>query len=58
MTKYKNVKLSPKRILKLYASGQNVSTIAQRCGYPRGHGQNRVRKVLVKAGVYKMRAAK
>jgi hypothetical protein len=45
--------LNAKLILKLYASGQNVSTIAQRCGYPRGHGQNRVRKVLVKAGVYK-----
>ena len=58
MIKYKKVKFSPKQIVKLYASGLNVSKIAQRCGYPLGHGQNRVRKVLVKAGVYKNRAAK
>lgn len=58
MAKYKKVKFSPKRILKLYAAGKNVSEIAQALGYPKGHGQNRTRKVLVTAGVYKKRAAK
>jgi hypothetical protein len=51
--KYKNVKFSAKRILKLYAAGKNVSTIAQTIGYPAGRGQNRVRAALTKAGVYK-----
>lgn len=50
--RYRKV-LNAKRILKLYASGQNVSSIAQRCGYPRGHGQNRVAAALIHAGVYK-----
>jgi hypothetical protein len=58
MVKYKKVKFNPKRILKLYAAGKNVCQIAQALGYPKGKGQNRTRKVLVKAGVYKKRAAK
>lgn len=52
-TKYKRVKFSPARIVKLYKAGKNVSEIAQAIGYPRGRGQNRCRAVLVKAGVYK-----
>lgn len=45
--------LSTKRVVRLYSKGVNVSQIAQRCGYPVGHGNNRVRKVLVRAGIYK-----
>jgi hypothetical protein len=53
MIKYKQVRFSPRRILALYKAGKNISQIAQAIGYPAGRGQNRTRKVLVKAGVYK-----
>lgn len=49
--------LNPKQILRLYADGKCVAHIAAKSGYPVGHGNNRVRKVLVKAGVYKPRKA-
>ncbi len=58
MTKYKNVKFNVKRIVKLYAAGKNVSSIAVALGYPVGHGNNRVRRVLTKAGAYKGKRAK
>jgi hypothetical protein len=51
--KYKKVQWNPARIVKLYKSGKNVSQIAQAIGYPVGHGNNRTRAALVKAGVYK-----
>lgn len=53
MSKYKKVKFDVKRVVRLYKSGKNVSQIAQLVGYPAGHGNNRTRSVLVKAGVYK-----
>ena len=52
MANYK-VKFNIPRILKLYKAGKNVSQIAQAIGYPRGHGQNRCRAALEKAGLYK-----
>jgi hypothetical protein len=43
------------RIITLYKTGKNVSQIAQAIGYPKGHGNNRVRDALIKAGIYKGR---
>ncbi|HLH10147.1 MAG TPA: hypothetical protein VKW78_23130 [Terriglobales bacterium] len=51
--KYKRVKLAPARVIAMYKAGKCVSDIAQACGYPRGHGNNRVRPVLQAAGVYR-----
>ena len=51
--KYTKVKFNVKRIVKLLKAGKNVSQIAQAIGYPKGHGQNRTRAALVKAGVHK-----
>ena len=45
--------LNRARITRLYKSGKNVAEIARLAGYPIGHGQNRVRHLLTKAGVYK-----
>jgi hypothetical protein len=52
-TKYKRVKFSPARIVKLYKAGKSVSQIAQAIGYPPNTGQNRVRGLLITAGLYK-----
>lgn len=53
-------KLAPKdikqwfgRIIRWYREGRNVSQIAQAIGYPKGRGNNRVRHVLMNAGIYK-----
>lgn len=43
------------RIIALYKRGKNVSEIAQAIGYPKGHGNNKVRHALLKAGIYKGR---
>jgi predicted SprT family Zn-dependent metalloprotease len=43
----------PKLVISLYNGGMIVSDIAQRMGYPKGHGNNRVRNVLINAGIYK-----
>jgi hypothetical protein len=51
--KYTKVKFDVKRIVRLYKAGNNVSQIAQAIGYPAGHGNNRTRTALEKAGVYK-----
>lgn len=45
--------LNSARIIRLYKSGKNVAEIARLAGYPTGHGNNRVRGLLVKAGAYK-----
>jgi hypothetical protein len=37
----------------MYKAGSRVVDIAVAMGYERGHGQNRVRRVLLKAGIYK-----
>ena len=50
---YSKVKFNVARIVKLYKAGKNVSQIAQTIGYPAGHGNNRTRAALEKAGVYK-----
>jgi hypothetical protein len=53
--KYPKVKFDVKRIVRLYKAGKNVSQIAQAIGYPAGHGNNRTRAVLEKAGVLQVR---
>jgi hypothetical protein len=53
MKRYPKVRFNVKRIVALYKAGKNVSQIAQAIGYPAGHGNNRTRAALVKAGVYK-----
>ena len=45
--------LNRARIIRLYKSGKNVAEIARLAGYPAGHGNNRVRNLLMKAGTYK-----
>jgi predicted SprT family Zn-dependent metalloprotease len=39
--------------VRLYQAGKRIVDIAVSFGYARGHGQNRVRAALIKAGVYK-----
>lgn len=51
--KYQKVKWNPARIKRLYRGGKLVSEIARAIGYPAGHGQNRVRGLLITAGLYK-----
>lgn len=43
---------NPARAVKLYKANSSVADIAVAMGYPRGHGQNRVRAALMSAGVY------
>ncbi len=57
-TRYKKVNFSPARIIALFKAGKNVSEIAQALGFPKNQGQNRTRRVLVQAGVYKKAAKK
>lgn len=45
--------LNRARIVRLYKAGKNVAEIARLAGYPAGHGNNRVRGVLLKACEYK-----
>lgn len=52
-TKYRKVKWNQARIRRMYRAGKRVTDIAQAVGYPQGHGQNRVRGLLMKAGIYK-----
>lgn len=56
--KYKKVKLDIAKIVALYKSGKPVSQIALTIGYPKNTGNNRVRNLLMKAGVYKKPAKK
>ena len=49
--KYSDVKFDPSRIVALHKEGKNVSQIAQAIGYPKNHGNNRTRRVLVAAGL-------
>lgn len=49
--KYAAVKFDPARIIALHKEGKNISQIAQAIGYPKNHGNNRTRRVLVAAGL-------
>jgi hypothetical protein len=49
--KYSDVKFDPARIVALHKEGKNVSQIALAIGYPKGHGNNRTRRVLEQAGL-------
>lgn len=49
--KYAGVKFDAARIIALHKEGKNVSQIAQAIGYPKGHGNNRTRRVLEAAGL-------
>lgn len=48
--------INAEHIIAFYKEGKNVSEIAQAIGYPKNHGNNRVRHALMKAGIYKGRA--
>lgn len=48
-----NVKFNKARIISLYEAGRCVSEIAQAIGYPKKTGNNRVRDVLKRAGIYR-----
>lgn len=43
--------VNQEHIIALYRAGHNVSQIAQAIGYPKNHGNNRVRSILQRAGV-------
>jgi len=53
MKTYPKVKWNPARIVRLYKAGRNVNQIALAVGYPKNTGQNRVRNLLIKKGLYK-----
>lgn len=56
--KYKRVKMDVSKIIALYKSGKPVSQIALALGFPENCGQNRTRRVLEQAGIYKRTPAK
>ena len=47
--------LNRAKILRAYRAGKCVAEIARLAGFPVNAGQNRVRGLLMKAGVYKTR---
>src|SRR5262249_335586 len=49
--------VNPEHIIALYKAGRNVSQIAQAIGYPKNHGNNRVRGILQRAGFYHVKAS-
>ena len=53
--KYKRVRFDVAKIVALYKSGKPVSEIALAIGFPANCGQNRTRRVLEQAGIYKSR---
>lgn len=55
-TKFKKVNFDVSRIIALYKSGKPVSQIAEALGFPKNCGQNRTRRVLMAAGIYKRSA--
>jgi hypothetical protein len=57
-TKFKRVKMDVSKIIALYKSGKPVSHIALALGFPANCGQNRTRRVLEQAGIYKSTAKK
>jgi len=57
-TKFKRVKFDVAKIIAAYKSGKPVSQIALSLGFPANCGQNRTRRVLEQAGIYKRTAAK
>lgn len=57
-TKHKTVKFAVAKIIALYKSGKPVSRIALAIGFPPNCGQNRTRRVLEQAGIYKRTAKK
>jgi hypothetical protein len=56
--KYKKVRFDVAKIIALYKSGKPVSAIAETIGFPPNCGQNRTRRVLEQAGVYKPTGSK
>jgi hypothetical protein len=57
-TKFKKVKFDVAKIIALYKSGKPVSQIAAAIGFPPNCGQNRTRRVLEQAGIYKPTTSK
>jgi hypothetical protein len=56
LKRYPKVKFNRARITRLYKAGKTVAEIARLIGYPSGHGNNRVRTALAKAGIYKTKS--
>jgi hypothetical protein len=62
-TKHTKAKMDMRKICALYKAGKCVAEIAREIGFPPNVGQNRTRRVLQQAGIYratypKKRAAK
>ena len=57
-TKYKKVRMDVAKIIAMYKDGKLISEIAVACGYPPNTGQNRTRRIIEKAGLYKRPAKK
>lgn len=57
-TKFKKVRFDVTKITGMYKAGKCVAEIALAIGYLANAGNNRVRNVLLKAGVYKKPAKK
>jgi hypothetical protein len=55
--KYTKVNFNPARIERLFKAGKSVNQIALAIGYPPRTGQNRVRAVLLEAGLYSAKKA-
>lgn len=53
-TKYK-VKLNPSKIKRQFRGGKTVAEIARQAGFPKNCGQNRIRGLLMRTGIYKAR---
>jgi hypothetical protein len=49
--------IDAEHIIALYKAGKNVNQIAQAIGYEKYHGNNRVRGILERAGVYHVKAS-
>ena len=49
----KVLKMNSAQVVRWYKAGKNVNEIAQKIGYESGHGNNRVRNLLIKKGLYK-----
>jgi hypothetical protein len=50
--KYQKVKWVPAQIKRQYRAGKTVAEIARLAGYPPNCGQNRVRGLLMRDGIY------
>lgn len=52
--RYKNISWNPVQIKRWARAGKSIAEIARRCGYPENVGQNRVTRLLVEAGLWRV----